>query len=125
MVKEGREFWIDPQDHDGLQAVFTEKTEGCIHVTEAAPLRARIALLEEELAEAAKLLEQGAQLMTVTGHNGVVKKLQESNATLRAQLEGFKTARIMAGPEDVKEYIHNHEVAHSELQKKGQGDETV
>lgn len=34
---------------------------------------------------------------------------------LKSALESFKTARIMSGPGDTKQYIHNHEVAHSAL----------
>jgi hypothetical protein len=149
--KDGREFWIKECEHHDEIRNFTDeidnnqyRSEGYIHVTEAAPIRARIALLEEKLALGGNHTFADAQYFKELKSENAALKAQlaeglkiaeEMNegraqdhaelATLRAQLEGFKTARIMAGPEDVKEYIHNHEVAHSELQKKGQGDETV
>lgn len=42
-------------------------------------------------------------------------ELTQRNQELELALESFKTARIMADPSDIKEYIHNHEVAHKAL----------
>lgn len=45
-------------------------------------------------------------------------KLRAELAEKDALLKQFETVRLMAGPEDSKEYIHNHEEVHKRLNGK-------
>lgn len=74
-------------------------------------------------------LKAGATLETIRRQELQIGQYEQELERLRAEaiahlalidgqakeLAEFKTARVMAGPEDVKEYVHNHEVAHSKL----------
>lgn len=49
------------------------------------------------------------------GHIQLIGGQEAEIIKLRAELAEFKTARVMSGPEDAREYVHNHEVAHAKL----------
>jgi uncharacterized small protein (DUF1192 family) len=145
--KEGRELFLKPRfDGDNFSgydvvsgSVTMDEPDEIYHVTEAAPLRARVRVLEDEnqrlKAECDDLDSQAKSFHYA--HGQVVKmneKLQSEKATLRAQLETCKDQRddeledncwseIIDGREVGRPFEQAKAKLDLELQKKGQGDE--
>lgn len=93
--------------HDEWQRKFADQD------AEMERLRCRVA---EYIDLAAKhALEVERLRAEKVGHIQLIGGQEAEIIKLRAELAEFKTARVMSGPEDVREYVHNREVAHAKL----------
>lgn len=95
--QEGREFWIDTTAIDNGKdeaLVFLDKEEiddgyieDFLHVTEAAPLRARVQVLEEKL----EFMNQNC--ISLGLHESRVQQLESENADLKAENDKLRTEK--------------------------------